>query len=79
MSQKPPPSVWESLSALSGMGFVLAIPIVAGAWGGSFLDDRFHTKPLLVLLGLLLGLIVGIYGAYRLFKNAFGNTSDPRD
>ena len=30
-----------------------------------------HTGPLFTLLGLLLGLITGIYGAYRLFKSVF--------
>jgi ATP synthase protein I len=50
------------------MGFTIAIPIVAGAVGGHFLDGLTHTEPLFLLLGLLLGLIAGMYGAYRLLK-----------
>lgn len=72
MNQKPPPSVLGSLAALGGMGFTLAIPIAIGAIVGSYLDGHFHTGYLFLLFGLLLGLITGIYGAYRLFKSVLG-------
>jgi ATP synthase protein I len=71
MKQKPQPSVWESLGALGGLGFTIAIPIAVGAIAGNYLDGLMNTKPLFILLGLLLGLISGIYGAYRLFKSVF--------
>lgn len=69
MKQKPPPSVLGSLAALGGMGFTLAIPIAVGAIAGHYLDGLIHTGYLFLLLGLLLGLISGIFGAYRLFKS----------
>jgi ATP synthase protein I len=72
MNEKPPsPTVLGMVGALSGMGFTIAIPIAAGAIGGYYLDGYLHTKPLFILLGLLLGLIVGIFGAYRLYKAVF--------
>ena len=71
MEKKPSPSVLGSLGALSGMGFTIAIPIAVGAIAGNYLDGLIHTKPLFILLGLLLGLISGIYGAYRLYKSVF--------
>jgi F0F1-type ATP synthase assembly protein I len=71
MKQKPQPSVWESLGALAGLGFTIVIPPVVGAIAGNYLDGLMHTKPWFVLFGLLLGLIAGIYGAYRLFKSVF--------
>lgn len=67
--KKPSPSVWESLGALGGMGFAIAIPIAIGVIGGSYLDGLAHTKPLFLLIGLLLGLIGGVYGAFRLLQN----------
>ena len=67
MKQKPPPSVLGSLAALGGMGFTIAIPIAIGAILGNYLDGLIRTGYLFLLLGLLLGLIAGIYGAYRLF------------
>lgn len=71
MKQKPQPSVPELLGAMSGMGFTIAIPIVVFAYGGHLLDGLTHTEPLFLLLGLLLGLITGAYGAFRLFKSVF--------
>ncbi|MBA2677977.1 MAG: AtpZ/AtpI family protein [Ktedonobacteraceae bacterium] len=72
MKERPPnPSIMGTLGALSGMGFTIAIPIAIGAIAGSYLDGLLHTGPLLVLLGLLLGLISGFYGAYRLYKSVF--------
>ena len=71
MNKKPPPTVWESLALMGQFGFIIAIPLALGAWGGNYLDGRTNHKPLFLLLGLLLGLIVGIYGAYRLFARFF--------
>ncbi len=71
MSKKPPPTVWESLGSVGGLGVTIAVPIAVFAILGHYLDGITHTAPLFVLLGLLLGLISGIYGAYRLFKNFF--------
>ena len=74
MKQKPPPSsVLNILGSLSGLGFTIAIPIVLGTILGHYLDGQFHTGALFTLLGLLLGLVAGIYGAYRLFKALFKN------
>ena len=71
MNEKPPsPTVLGMVGALSGMGFTIAIPIAAGAIGGHYLDGFLHTGALFILLGLLLGLIVGVFGAYRLYKAA---------
>ncbi|HEY5006165.1 MAG TPA: AtpZ/AtpI family protein [Ktedonobacteraceae bacterium] len=69
--QPPPPSMWGSLGALAGMGFTIAVPIVFFAVLGNYLDGLIHTGSLFILLGLLLGLITGTYGAYRLFKSVF--------
>ncbi len=69
MKNKPPPTVLGSLAALGGMGFTLAVPIAIGAIVGNYLDGLLYTKYLFLLLGLLLGLIAGIYGAYRLFAS----------
>ncbi len=71
MSKKPPPSVWGSLALMGQLGLTIAIPLALGAWGGNYLDGRTNQGSLFLLLGLLLGLIVGIYGAYRLFARFF--------
>lgn len=71
MSKRPPLTIWEALGTLAGLGFTIAVPIAVFTIGGYYLDGYTHTKPLFVLLGLLLGLISGIYGAYRLVSRVF--------
>ncbi len=51
---------------LIGIGWYFAICIVVGVVGGTFLDQIANSTPLLTLLGLLLGLVVAIYGGYRM-------------
>jgi ATP synthase protein I len=68
MSKRPPLTVLEALGTLAGLGFTIAIPIAVLTIGGYYLDGITHTKPIFLLLGLLLGLISGIYGAYRLLS-----------
>ncbi len=71
MSKKPPLTIWEALGTLAGLGFTIAVPIAVFTIGGYYLDGYTHTQHLFVLLGLLLGLISGIYGAYRLLSRVF--------
>ena len=53
------------------LGLTIALPLLAGALLGNYLDSRTHNTSLFLILGLLLGLIVGIYGAYRLLSRFF--------
>ncbi len=71
MNKKPPPSVWGSMALMGQLGFTIALPLLAGALLGNYLDSRNNNTSLFLILGLLLGLIVGIYGAYRLFSRFF--------
>ena len=67
MKKNEPPSVWGSLALVGQLGLVIAIPLVLGYLGGTYLDDLTNTNVFLYL-GLLLGLVVGIFGAYRLLS-----------
>jgi ATP synthase protein I len=71
MKKKEPPSVWGSLALVGQLGLTIAIPLALGTILGNYLDGLTNIKLLFVFLGLLLGLIVGIYGAYRLFRGLF--------
>ncbi len=66
MTKKEPPSVWGSLGLSGALGLVIALPLALGSILGNYLDGITHTKDIYLLLGLLLGLIVGVLGAYRL-------------
>jgi F0F1-type ATP synthase assembly protein I len=51
---------------LIGVGFFISTSIIGGVMVGLWLDSKFNTEPLLVLVGLLLGLIVSIFGVYEM-------------
>ena len=51
---------------LTGIGFFIGISIVGGVVAGLWLDDKFHTSPALVLVGLLAGIIVAGFGLYKM-------------
>lgn len=68
MKKNQPPSVWAPLALVGQLGLTIAVPIAVLAILGNYLDGRLNTGHVFVLLGLLLGLIAGIYGAYRLYK-----------
>ena len=51
---------------LVGIGWYVGFSILLGVLGGRWLDRTVGTLPLFTLLGLLLGLGVALYGAYRM-------------
>lgn len=58
--------MWNSPAfALVGIGFQLAVSIVGLTLLGRWLDGKFGTDPVLTLVFLVLGLLVGFTGAYR--------------
>ncbi len=57
---------WELALRLIGMGWYVGICILLGVLGGLWLDNKLHTRPIMVIVGLLLGIIVAFYGVYRM-------------
>jgi len=57
---------WEAALRLVGVGWYIGICIVLGVLGGLWLDDKFDTTPILVIVGLILGIIIAMYGVYRM-------------
>ena len=50
---------------LLGIGFYIAICIVLGTVGGLALDGTLDTGRLFTILGLLVGLVMALWGGYR--------------
>jgi len=63
MNQRP---WWVTGVQLLGLGWYIAIAIVAGTLVGLLLDNWAGTSPILLLLGLLLGVVFAFYGTYRM-------------
>ena len=61
-------SAAQALAVASQLGFVLGAAVLLGILGGSFLDSRFGTSPLFLIVGSILGMAAGIYSAAQIGK-----------
>ena len=59
-------SRWEAALRFIGVGWFIGISILLGVLGGLWLDSKFGTEPILVIVGLIFGLVVAFYGVYRM-------------
>lgn len=59
---------WLAALSLSGIGFYIAGAIILGIVGGHWLDNKFDTNPLWLVVGSVLGIIVAVFGTYNLIK-----------
>jgi len=66
-------SRWVSALRLMGIGWYIGCCIVLGVVGGLWLDNKFNTKPVLAIVGLILGIIVAFYGTYRMILATISN------
>jgi F0F1-type ATP synthase assembly protein I len=56
---------WLPALRVTGIGFYIATCIVGGALIGWWLGDK---RPLYTIIGLLAGLVLALYGAYRMIR-----------
>lgn len=71
-------AVWKSPAfGLLGIGFYLATSIVVMAVIGNALDRRFDSEPVLTLIFLVLGLLLGFYGAYVRLREVMRRSARP--
>ena len=59
-------SKWEAAFKLVGVGWYIGACITLGVMGGLWLDSKFNTNPILVIVGLILGTVIAFYGVYRM-------------
>jgi ATP synthase protein I len=57
---------WIQGIKLIGVGFFICVCIVGGALAGVWLDNSLNTKPIFILIGLILGLIIAFWGVYQM-------------
>ncbi len=58
------PQKVPSPALAAGLVGYFSFTVACGVILGVLLDDRFHTQPWLMLIGLVLGLVVGGLGLY---------------
>lgn len=66
-------SRWGAALRLIGVGFFIGGSILLGVAVGVWLDSKLNTRPILVIAGLFLGLVVAFYGVYRMLLPLMGN------
>ncbi|MBI4187389.1 MAG: AtpZ/AtpI family protein [Chloroflexi bacterium] len=69
-------SKWEAALRLVGVGFFIGGSIIMGVLAGLWLDSRLNTTPVLLILGLLIGVVVAFYGVYRMLLPLLNNKRD---
>lgn len=70
---------WAAALRLVGVGFFIGTSIVLGVVVGLWLDSKLDTRPILVIVGLLLGIVVAFYGVYRMLLPLMGNKREKGD
>ena len=68
---------WQAAMRLIGVGWYVGFSILGGILAGLWLDGKFSSKPLFIILGLLLGLAVAGYGVYKMLIQV-ENSKDKR-
>ena len=67
---------WEVALRLTGVGFFIGGSIVLGVIAGRWLDNMLNTEPVLVIVGLILGIVVAFYGVFQMLLPLIGNKRD---
>ena len=70
---------WRAALNLIGIGWFIGLSILLGVLSGLWLDNKLDTQPLFILIGLLFGLIVAVYGVYRMLLPLFKNRGNKED
>jgi F0F1-type ATP synthase assembly protein I len=50
---------FKGVGTYGTIGLDFAVSVALGLWAGRWADNRFHTTPWLMMVGLLLGVAVG--------------------
>jgi F0F1-type ATP synthase assembly protein I len=64
---------WVAALRLTGVGFFIGICIAGGALAGWWLGGR---KPVFIIIGLLAGLVLAVYGVYQMIRPLMNNKQD---
>jgi ATP synthase protein I len=57
---------WGPAIRLLGLGFYIIGCILGGVLLGHWLDGKLNTTPILLLVGLVLGLVAAFWGVYQM-------------
>ena len=64
---------WIVALRLVGVGFFIGGSLLLGTLAGLWLDSKFGTRPIIMLLGLFLGLAIAGFGVYQMLLPLLDN------
>jgi ATP synthase protein I len=67
---------WAAALRLTGIGFYIAASILIGILAGLWLDGKLDTRPLFIIVGLVLGLGVAVFGVYQMIRPLMTDKQD---
>ncbi|PRP94853.1 AtpZ/AtpI family protein [Enhygromyxa salina] len=70
------PSLWQQVARVGTLGWMIVLPIVAGALVGHLLDLRFDSGVRWALALMFLGLITGGYALYRAMQEGMASRGE---
>ncbi len=70
---------WQAALNIIGIGWFIGLSILLGVLGGLWLDSKLNTQPIFILIGLLFGFVVAIYGAVKMLLPLLNNKKDKED
>lgn len=62
---------YKAMALYTGILSQLAGSVLAGIFGGRWLDSKYDAEPLFLIIGLLLGLAAGIWAMLRTVRQFF--------
>jgi ATP synthase protein I len=69
---------WGPAFKLIGVGFYISACIIGGVLGGLWLDGQFNTRPIFLLVGLIIGLVAAFWGVYQMLIPMMNNNKRER-
>jgi len=67
---------WVAALRLIGVGFFIGGFILLGVVVGLWLDSWLNTSPILVIVGLVLGVVIAFWGVYQMLLPLISKKQD---
>ena len=69
---------WGPAIRFLGVGFYIVACILGGVLLGLWLEGKFNTEPILLLVGLVMGLVAAFWGVYQMLMPFMKNNKTGR-
>jgi len=69
---------WGHALQLIGVGFYVVICLIGGVVGGNWLDSKFNTRPIFLLAGIILSLVLVFWGIYQMLLPIISDKKERR-